>query len=354
MSSPKSPPELPSSSPPPTVHLAKLRAAPHSLHNPSDILHRSRVPAGAPERTRTVWLKAIDHHPGPVIAKAHFIPLALAEHLFRNKRDSALATKYLPRTAITNMEGALHSFVTPLVKIEQAGDYVWSGQHSMLVFPAAGAKQMTRRCVLSATIHPDFEDYSVGHQLYGLRQGEVRGIAELLNFAVPSNEAKASASARAVYDAQLHSLAVYHLTASHSLPSASDARPWTHAVAAAILRKDLATEKEPPMFVSLAGRSVMATPAPLSLEMLLNTYICSLASEFSALEAFCSQGRPLSEPLARQRFTLPISHRLRLHLRPTFHLRGDLLRRTDELAVHPRSAHGLPLEQASRPPYLRI
>lgn len=358
MNAPKSHPQS-APAPPPTTRLAKLRLAPpnRSLHNPSDVLHQSQIPAGDHEKARRHFLNSYHHQPGPVIAKSHFVPLALAEHLLRAKRDSALATKYLPGSAITNMEGAMHTFVTPLVKIEMVGDYAFRGRHSVLVFPSCGGKQQVRRCVLSATIHPDFEDYEVGHQLYGLGQQPVVGIAELpQTFQIPSHGAKSSSKSRATYDHQLRSLLVYHLTASHHLPSASNCQPWSQEAAASLLRKDLECGGDPHLLV---GRTVAAKRGPLSLEMLANTYVCSLASEFSALESFCSQGDFLlsviaSPSLTNLELTAVLPHRIRLHLRPSLHLRRHLLCRAPEPPVPPRPSHCRTQKSPSFPPHIRF
>ncbi|ORY75932.1 hypothetical protein BCR35DRAFT_123699 [Leucosporidium creatinivorum] len=199
---------LPSASSSSTNSLAKLRSAPAGfppLRHPSDSLTTSSIPAGHHHNARDHYLRSGESHPGPVISKSSFVPSSLAEHLMRNKRDSALATKYLPGHTITNMEGALHTFVTPLLPIEIVGDYAFRSRHSMRIFPSsADGKQQVRRCVLSATIHPDFEDYDVGHALYGLGKQGVEGIAEVpLDFSIPSPELKGTDQTRQAYNETL-------------------------------------------------------------------------------------------------------------------------------------------------------
>lgn len=95
--------------------------------------------------------------------------------------------------------------------------------------------------------------------------------------------------ARAGYDHRLRQLLIYHLTSSHLLPALSDlpSHPWAQDSAEDYLREDLETEGNPALLV---GKVVAANPAPLSLEMLFNSYVCSLVNEFSALEALCPQG----------------------------------------------------------------
>lgn len=277
-----------------TAHLTKLRPAPAglpALHHPSDSLTTSANPAGKHGDARSHYLQFKDRLPGPIVGKSAFVPPSLVQHLLRKKRNSALATKYLPGHAITNMEGALHTFLTPLVPIEMVGDYAHRNRHSVLIFPSsAGGEQQIRRCVLSAAIHPDFEDFDVGHALYGLRQHAVEGIAELPpDFAIPSPEVKEDDRARKCYDDRLRQLLVYHLTSSHSLPSSSNlpCRSWAQDMAADVLRQDLVEQGSPDLLV---GQTVSARPAPLSLEMLYNTYVCSIVNELSALEHLCPEG----------------------------------------------------------------
>lgn len=174
----------------PLHQLTKLRKAPNgspSLHFPSDALHLNRLPANHPCPRSFYLSEPLEHHHIPVISQSDFVPFTLAKHLMRRKRDVALATKYLPGSAITNMEAALHTFVTPLVGIEMAGDYAFRNRHSVLPFGSAEGKQLVRRCVLSATIHLDFEDYDVGHALYSIGKRAVCGVERLpAHFAVPS------------------------------------------------------------------------------------------------------------------------------------------------------------------------
>jgi hypothetical protein len=97
------------------------------------------------------------------------------ELLMRRKKNSALGVKWLNGDDITNMEGAMHSFVTPIISgCEINGDYRYSpifGGHGIDRFGDTlqrsrtdGSKrkyQLTRFVVLSASIQMDFEDAKV-------------------------------------------------------------------------------------------------------------------------------------------------------------------------------------------------
>ncbi len=88
----------------------------------------------------------------------------MVAHLMRRKKDTAIGQKYQQGDAITNMEGALHTFVTPVCSIEMTGDYVWRGRHSAHEFEH-GQK---RRVVMSAAVQPDFENTEVMLQVLAL------------------------------------------------------------------------------------------------------------------------------------------------------------------------------------------
>jgi hypothetical protein len=71
--------------------------------------------------------------PGPWISHSHFVPGETVKHLMRNKKDSAIGVKFMKSRQnpdkITNMEGALHKFVNPIVEVTMHGDYVWRDGH---------------------------------------------------------------------------------------------------------------------------------------------------------------------------------------------------------------------------------
>jgi hypothetical protein len=67
---------------------------------------------------RSVFLEGgSDRFSPPIISKSHFVSNKMAEHLMKNKKYLALGVKYQYGDLITNMEGALHTFVTPISNI---------------------------------------------------------------------------------------------------------------------------------------------------------------------------------------------------------------------------------------------
>ncbi|BGP34020.1 hypothetical protein JCM10296v2_005835 [Rhodotorula toruloides] len=286
----------------PANPLARLR--PFPLHFPSlacdsDTLIETDVPSSALPRTHFLSPHSTSSTPPPVIARSPFIPDSLVEHLMRNKRDSAITTKYLPGTALTNAEAALHSFVTALVISTQCGDYAWRGGHAAVELgTSARGKRLGRKVVVSTALHNDFEDSQVAEAFSALSDDELVGRDLRLRqggarFAVPSVEEKNDDAFRRAYDEMLRQHAVYHLLPERRLPSRHELveRPWTVDETISRLVAHLQTPlssalKTPTHFLS--SRSVRLSPPSssiLSLPLLLATHIASLTTELSALES---------------------------------------------------------------------
>lgn len=96
---------------------------------------------------------------------------SMVEHLMRHKKDTALGVKYTKGDMISNMEGLLHTFVTPIVGIRMRGDYRWRGYHSHKTLPSDTAREV----ILSALIQPDFENNNIMWKLVILDQYHIQG-----------------------------------------------------------------------------------------------------------------------------------------------------------------------------------
>lgn len=274
-----------------TDSISELRAAPEwfpSLQVDSSCIHLNSKWGDQiqPEQTRALFLSHSSDQSGPVIARTPLIPTALVHYLMRNKRDSALATKWLPDTAITNMEGALHTLVTALLKVHIAGDYAYRNGHGVLPFDTAVGALAARQVVLSTAIHPDFEDTQVMYSLCKLAAEPLHGKGLPEDFQIPSTMQKNDDSFRQAYDETLKQHAIYHLTQARSLPSATGPC-WSVQDALAAIRQDLG---KGPSDSLLIGRVVNVGTHRLSLELLGNIYTASLVNELSALESLCSDG----------------------------------------------------------------
>lgn len=228
-----------------------------------------------------------------VLSKSEFVPDSMVEHLMRDKRDSAIGVKYIHDSAITNMEGAMHTFLTPIASVEISGDYAWKNNYH-------GLQQVdgVRDVVLSAAIHPDFEKggkSEVVMKLIEVKDEALEGKVLADDFQptkfletcfASSEDYKAQLAA---YDAKLQQHMVYHLTAAHKLPALHEiGAPKTEKEALERLEELICSDNFHPImlkheFAKLNGHVI-------SLEAFFNIYHHQIRNEFSALEALLPQG----------------------------------------------------------------
>src|ERR1700753_2392315 len=124
-------------------------------------LFKTSVASGE-RQPRRVYLREYENLRCPWIAHSKFVPTALVEDLMREKKDAAIAVKFemknTPPDRITNMEGAMRTFVTPIVDATIHGDYQWKGGHSIYRFGSYDGRQLGRRVLISALVQQDYED----------------------------------------------------------------------------------------------------------------------------------------------------------------------------------------------------
>jgi len=256
----------------------------------SDILIKTNVPVGSDPRGW--YLKNPSSVAPPCISCSEFVPDAMIGHLMRNKKDSALGVKFqahrTPPDEITNMEGALHTFVTPIMLAYLHGDYVYRGGHGMTKFASVDNMQQARAVIISAQIQLDFEGPDVLLALAALNEDPFSGSSLPEGFVLPDVGMKQIGTKRANYDASLRRHMVQHLIREARLPSIREARLAATSTVG-ILEKfiwDTFIHMGPIVsnYVQLQRGSV------ISLELLFNTTVHQLRNELSALEALCPQG----------------------------------------------------------------
>lgn len=278
------------------------------VYHASDSIHASVCPAG--NDIRQFYLEVVREGdlttvPAPVISASRFVPQIMIEHLMRNKADSALGVKFKPGEEITCMEGAMHTFVTPIVpRCEMEGDYRFEGGHRVPPFgnTTVGAGEnkttnvrKTRPVVMSATIHLDFEfagREQVMRDLCTLRDEEIVG--KDLNsgpaFQILTRASKQDQASRDAYDNELRAHMVYHLLTHRRLPALSEAKkPMSKDYATTWLESLIVADLSLPeqflgKFLTISRTQV------LSIEMLFTAMFQIVRNEFSALEALCTQG----------------------------------------------------------------
>ncbi len=233
-----------------------------------------------------------------VIGQSTFVSKSMTAHLMRQKQDSKLGQKWVKGDKITNMEGALHTFVTPITPITMSGDYVYKNKHS-INFIGNG---QGRNVVLSAAIQPDFELGGKDEVIMKIVEAQDEPIKgenlaydynplqmRQLQDAVADDEAKL-----AQHEKRLQEHMIYHLTADHRLPAKKEipqdciqtVKEQKEYLEGFINldNNDLDYDKcLKPFYVNINGHLV-------SMEALYNLYLNQIRNEFTVLEALLPQG----------------------------------------------------------------
>jgi hypothetical protein len=264
----------------------------------SDILVPTHVPSGLYPRRHY-----LDHPSSvlaPVISSSPFIPAHFIGHLMRRKKNSALAVKFQAHSGtdeITNMEGVLHTFVTPICLAFMHGDYRYNGGHGVVRFPDAilpnsdKKVQQARHVVISASVQPDFEGPQVMLAACILRNSAVVGHRITSSFEVLDVRQKQNDEKRKAYDSELRAHLIYNLTRAHRLPGLHEATGRIINVSAAqrLLDEQIVAPKT--NYIAICEAYVrLSNAATISLEMLFHTVVQQLRNEISALETLCPQG----------------------------------------------------------------
>jgi hypothetical protein len=213
----------------------------------------------------------------------------------RRKANSAIGVKFIGRQAgdvITNLEGALHTFITPVVEGWMHGDYRYLGGHGVVSFPDQDGKQQARKVIISCAIQMDFEYRSV--MMAACRLGEVevlgRGLGKEWN--ILDDEAKWEEERRKDYDEELRAHMVSHLVASKRLPSlqevAGDILPFIDALR--LLERHIMDPGSPSSDLQNVFARTKDGRDVISIELLYNTAVHQVQNEISILEAVCPQG----------------------------------------------------------------
>lgn len=249
--------------------------------------------------------------PPAAVSYSHWIPKELVEHLMHRKKDSALRQKYVKdaideltgtekKDEITNMEGLLHTYVTPVCSAKIFGDFKHGGVNH---FP----NYQCRPVILSAAVHPDFEygandgDSNKGiapvmMRLCCISEEEIQGEILPSDFRIISPEDKNDNQKRAEYDQKILKHAIYHLTSDHKLPSLKEAKETGYMMSVDEGRRFLEELFKRPFnpaelkrqFVNFVGMD--GNDQIISLEVLYNSYVQQIRNEFSVLEAAAPQG----------------------------------------------------------------
>jgi hypothetical protein len=275
--------------------LSRFKRLPPSLQNLWSGLDSAplveSVPGAVGWRAREAFLEAsrrdqdpLAHHGGPPVLSASpggLVPPEMVVHLMRHKKDRALGVKYMRGDAITNMEGALHTFLTPLGAVRLSGDYRFLGSHDIAGFTAINGKEQARRAVMSFAVQPDFEKDNVMLPVVRLDDSAPRDGAPLRSEDyLLTREQRRDDKARARYDEALRAHMTFHLTRAHRLPSAQQVLAHHHAASSSSSSSSSSTAAAP---AASASGSTSAGPSSSS-SLPSSTAVHSYAAAMKLLE----------------------------------------------------------------------
>jgi hypothetical protein len=229
----------------------------------------------------------------PWIIHSHFVPEEMVKHLMKKKKNSAIAVKFSNNSRIpdeiTNMEGALHTFVTPIVNATMHGDYQWHHGHSIFNFKTSGGYQLGRRVLMSALVQQDFELGSVMLEVCRTGEDGFAGsprLPQMISVAEKQNDA-----ARLQYEIGLKRYMVYHLTSAHCLPSKNIAQKneMTLAQTIGFLGDAIKYVSGKDLSSLMEERYINHRSRVVSMEMMFRSAVHQFKNEFYGLETVCSQ-----------------------------------------------------------------
>ena len=259
------------------MHLDQLQQLRRQFSRPSDVLYTHKYMPADTAKVRAYYLAHRQHEPGPVICASPWIPKTMVEHLMRNKRDLAIGTKYISGSKITNMQGALHTFVTALVPVKLHGDYVFRNGHNIQRFHVTGGKQQYRSVIVSTMIHLDFEDENVGMMFFAVRPDTLPRNDQCLSMPQPPD---VRLDYRNRYENMVRTEAYWQLIGHKH--AALDSHELDITAASQMLSLSLTSSPKRPLL-----NTVRVNGKPLYIDMMLRTVRESLSNDLRGLEILC-------------------------------------------------------------------
>jgi hypothetical protein len=224
----------------------------------------------------------------------------------RRKKNSALGVKWVKGDDITNMEGAMHTFVTPIIsRCEINGDYSYNpafGGHSINRFgdtlqrsgtdESKRKYQLARFVVLSASIQMDFEDAKVMLSACMLEESETVGhdLSSDSAWVILDKKAKQDDKQRQAYNESLRQHIIYHLTEVRRLPARKSVKGLLDIDATIQLLESFITTPIDKTDKIVGKYTSLDNTRIVSLEILFNTAAQQAKNELAALEVLCPQG----------------------------------------------------------------
>ncbi|KAI5209714.1 hypothetical protein E4T42_07432 [Aureobasidium subglaciale] len=269
---------------------------PLSVNISSDDLVETPVPAN--KLPRNYWLANSEKLSPPWISCSEFVRPVMVEFIMRSKKRLALGVKWEKGDKITNMEGAMHTFVTSIELAWLHGERGYDYGHTFTPYQPIGKFRSGRQVLVSNLVHQDFETDEVMLKLSSLANAKTTLVE---NFDIPTTKEKQSDEIREKYDDALRCLMVHYLTLDGELPSIEDGSTTAMSRAQAksfltgsvlkVACSDILKSVSSKWFWISATKPKSKTGSPLlSLEVLVTTAYHQFRNEMNALERICPQG----------------------------------------------------------------
>ncbi|KAK6006333.1 hypothetical protein QM012_006743 [Aureobasidium pullulans] len=250
------------------------------------------TPVAEAELPRNYWIANSKELSPPWIACSGFVPPAMIEFLMRCKKRTAIGVKFDRGDKITNMEGAMHTFVTSLELAWLHGERGYDKGHTLTPYLPSGKVRCGRQVLISNMIHQDFETDEVMMRLASLTRTKTTLVED---FNIPTTEEKQSDDVRNSYDDALRRLMVYSLVLDGELSSIEVGRDtaMSRAQAKSFLANKVLKVACSNVLEQVQNRLFwMSTTSKkdvplLSLELLVATAYHQFRNEMDALERIC-------------------------------------------------------------------
>lgn len=285
--------------------LKSISLLPLDLLYSSDGLHPTSIPLTT--NIRQFYLENDTLVPPPIVSCSEFVSRKLVALLMRGKKDGAIAVKFEKRTtsnthnldAITDMEGVIHTFVTPVVpRCEMIGDYRFRGRHGVCRF---GVERMgnetttallTRSVALSASIQMDFENSKVMLRACSLGDEEIvgRDLGANIEWEILNIEEKQNDQKRMEYDESLRQHMIFHLTSAGRFPGVHEVHSPLNLDTTVSFLETLIHDPADTIGKTAGKYTQLYDGRIISLEFLFMTAIHQARNELSVLEAIYPQG----------------------------------------------------------------
>lgn len=217
------------------------------------------------------------------------VPESLLYRLIHGKKDRASnGIKYFDGDRLTNMEGALQTFVSFVSSICLTGDLLWMGGQNG-VFGKPFDDNKVRKVVLSGLVQPDFENDKVLMKIAEINDFPIQGKELHSDYIYPSQdevwEGSIGIEKMKEYERDLQLHLIFYLTKEGTLPSKNEAKILSSEEAIHWIEQLIAQKETYQSVIEvIKNKAVQLKGRFISLEVIFNMYFHQIKNEMQVLE----------------------------------------------------------------------